>query len=210
MLKALVGGDHIEAEGKGLNDRVLLTGHFNVIITCNERLMVRLEGDTDAWRRRLLIVRFESPPPEKKIADFGRLLFQEEGPGILAWAVAGAMQLLADFKEIGADYRLASSQLARVDSLLDESDSLRQFLDARVEKVRGNDITKDELLSAYGAFCEERGWLPMKKRFLNSQVDNLMLEMFQASESRSIMREDDNGSARPVSGFRRVRLKEEE
>ena len=62
VLKKLTGHDFIEAEFKGGNARTSLTGVFNILITSNNRLRVRLDGDEEAWRRRLLLVKFENPP----------------------------------------------------------------------------------------------------------------------------------------------------
>lgn len=42
------------AEFKNSNESPLMSGKFNVVVTCNSRLTVHLEGDTDAWRRRLM------------------------------------------------------------------------------------------------------------------------------------------------------------
>jgi phage/plasmid-associated DNA primase len=49
MLKVLVGGDPISAEGKGLNGDFAMFGTFNIVVTCNSRLRVRLEDDASAW-----------------------------------------------------------------------------------------------------------------------------------------------------------------
>jgi Family of unknown function (DUF5906)/Bifunctional DNA primase/polymerase, N-terminal len=48
MLKVLVGGDPISAEGKGLNGDFQMFGTFNIVVTCNSRLRLRLEGDAGA------------------------------------------------------------------------------------------------------------------------------------------------------------------
>ncbi len=68
-LKVLVGGDPISGEGKGLNGDFPMFGTFNIVMTCNSRLRLRLEGDAGAWRRRLLVVRYEKPATGQ--ADFG-------------------------------------------------------------------------------------------------------------------------------------------
>ena len=70
-LKAYTGGDPLTAELKGSNSTVSLKGEFNTIATSNSRLTVHLEGDVDAWTRRLLIIRYEKPKPEKarKLAE---------------------------------------------------------------------------------------------------------------------------------------------
>ena len=64
-LKKLVGHDLLSPEGKNSNENFSLRGEFDVVITCNSRLRVRLEGDADAWRRRLMIVEYNHPKPQK-------------------------------------------------------------------------------------------------------------------------------------------------
>src|SRR5688572_11197112 len=71
VLKGLVGGDWFDAEQKGGTGSFQVQGIFNVLITSNARLRVRLQGDVGAWRRRITIVRYEAPPPPKRIPDFG-------------------------------------------------------------------------------------------------------------------------------------------
>ncbi len=80
ILKSLVGGDRMEAEFKRSNRRVPFDGVFNVIITSNCRLRARLEGDTDSWRRRLFIVRFEIPRTAQRVADFHSVIVRDQGP----------------------------------------------------------------------------------------------------------------------------------
>jgi hypothetical protein len=70
-LKVLVGGDPISAEGKGSNGDFCMFGTFNAVMTCNSRLRVRLEDDAGAWLRRLLIIRYENPPPAPGHAGLG-------------------------------------------------------------------------------------------------------------------------------------------
>ena len=49
MLKALSGDSLIKAEIKHQNRRVELRGPFNVAITSNSNLFIKLEGDADGW-----------------------------------------------------------------------------------------------------------------------------------------------------------------
>ena len=74
VLKALVGHDLLSAERKGSNSEFQLRGEFGVAVSCNSRLRVKLEGDVDAWRRRLLIIRYEKPKPSKRVLDFAKTL----------------------------------------------------------------------------------------------------------------------------------------
>lgn len=201
VLKGLVGGDIMDAEQKGGTGCFPIEGTFNVIITCNSRLRVRLEGDVGAWRRRLLIVRYEAPPPAKKIPDFGAHLVKTEGAGILNWAIEGLGALLDDVEQTG-DIRLTPRQSGVVDSLLAESDSLRQFLADRVERAEGDDLSVHEIVEAYAEYCPANGWSPLPITIIQRQIEGLMLELFQTVKVGSIQR--DGKSAR---GFRNVRYK---
>lgn len=88
-LKALVGGDQLMAEIKGCAEPQIVQGTFNVLITANSRLRLRIQDDVEAWRRRLVVLTSAASPAERPIPDFGARLLVDEGPGILNWAVDG-------------------------------------------------------------------------------------------------------------------------
>jgi len=200
VIKGLVGGDWFDAEQKGGTGSFQFQGKFNILMTSNCRLKVKLQGDVGAWRRRMLIVRYESPPPKVKIPNFGELLIREEGPGILNWALHGLHMLLRDIKETG-DIRLTPRQAGVVDSLLAESDSLRFFLRECVQLEKGSDLTVSEIVQAYAHYCPERGWDPLPESKINNQLPSLMMEMFQSVRCNDCSR---NGKA--ARGYRRVKL----
>lgn len=81
VIKALTGGDPLTLEMKGGRKRQV-SGDHNILITCNNRLRVVLDGDESAWDRRLLIIPFLNRPP-RATPDFDRILMREEGSGIL-------------------------------------------------------------------------------------------------------------------------------
>ncbi len=201
VIKGLVGGDWFDAEKKGGSGSFQMQGRFNILMTSNCRLRVRLQGDVGAWRRRLLIVRYKAPPPQKRIPDFADLLIREEGSGILNWAIDGLQDLLRDIDETG-DIRLTPRQSAIIDSLLAESDSLRAFLNAHVEKSSGNDLTSQEIVQGYAEFCPEMGWDPLPDTVIGRQLPDLMLELFQAVKAHDIKRD-----GRSLRGFRNVAFK---
>lgn len=198
VIKGLVGGDWFDAEQKGGTGSFQFQGKFNILMTSNCRLKVKLQGDVGAWRRRMLIVRYEAPPPKKKIPDFGEKLVREEGPGILNWALGGLRMLLTDIAETG-DIRLTPRQSGVVDSLLAESDSLRFFLSENVVKASGSDLTVGEIVQAYAHYCPDQGWDPLPESQIGRQLPSLMLELFQTVKANSCQR--DGKSAR---GFRGV------
>ena len=201
VIKGLVGGDWFDAEMKGGTGCFPLQGRFNALITSNARLRVRLQGDVGAWRRRLLIVRYEAPKPAKKINDFADLLVREEGSGILNWALQGLALLLADVAETG-DLKITDRQRTVVDSLLSESDSLRAFLRDRVEHADGESLTTQEIVERYAEFCPERGWEPLPITAIHRQLESLMLELFQVCRSNSVERD-----GKSQKGFRSVAFK---
>ncbi len=198
VLKGLVGGDWHDAEQKGGTGSFQIQGRFNVLITSNTRLRVRLQGDLSAWKRRLTIVRYEAPPPGKKIPDFGAHLIRTEGSGILNWALLGAQKLLTEIPDEGGDLVLTDRQQDLVDSLLAESESLRHFLQDAVAVKQFGDVTVSELIEAYADYCPERRWQAMPITEIQSRLEGLMLELFGVTKCHDIQR---NGkSQRGFSG----------
>ena len=201
VLKALVGGDILDAEQKGGTGNFPLQGNFSVVITSNSRLQVRLDGDIGAWRRRLFIVRFEGPVPKKKIPDFAGVLITEEGSGILNWALCGLQMVLEDIR-IHGDIQLIDAQSGVVDALLAESDSLRHFLNDCVVSDENSDLTVSEIEEAYAEYCPQKKWNPKPITIIRKELEGLMLELFQTTKSNSISR-----GSKDAKGFRKVRLK---
>ena len=203
VLKVLVGGDWFDAEQKLGSGSFPMQGNKCVIVTSNARLHVRLCGDVEAWRRRILIVRYEAPEPKKKIPDFGALLAREEGPGILIWCIAGLDMALRDIDESSnGDIALSDRQTQIVDSLLAESDSLRFFLRERVERVEGRDLSVNELVETYAAFCPEMSWQPLPITEVHASLEGLILQLFQVAKSHAVKRD-----GRSVRGFFGVAFK---
>jgi hypothetical protein len=152
----------------------------------------------------MLIVRYEAPPPKKKIPDFGEKLVREEGPGILNWALGGLHLHLTDIAETG-DIRLTPRQSGVVDSLLAESDSLRFFLRENVVKASGSDLTVGEIVQAYAHYCPDQGWDPLPDSQIGRQLPSLMLELFQVVKTNNCKRD-----GRAARGFRGVAFKDPE
>jgi phage/plasmid-associated DNA primase len=194
-----VGGDWFDAEQKGGTGSFKFQGSFSVFVTSNARLKVRLEGDISAWRRRLLIVRYEGPPPARKIPDFAELLIQEEGSGILNWALEGLLMLMEDINGNSGDLVLTDRQKNVVDALLAESDSLRHFIENRVVIDYGSDLAVEEIVEAYAEYCPEVGWNPMHITEIQRDLPSLMLELFRTTKSNDIRRND-----KARKGFRNV------
>jgi len=185
MLKSLVGGDMLHAETKHGQDRIPIRGCFNVVITANAQLRVKIESDRGAWRRRLAIVTFQEHVPERKIVDFENVLFREEAPGILNWALAGLARLLIALDETG-DMPMSNAQVARVEELLAQSEALESFLRDRLEKADGCKLTKGEIRERFWDYCRENQWDLPTKNEIGSALPAAMKRLFGVSESHSI------------------------
>src|SRR4029077_9130456 len=96
VLKSLTGYDPVTLEFKRSNESPVVVCKFNAIVTCNSRLTVHLEGDTDAWRRRLVIINYEKPKPENVIADLSEKILENEISGVLNWQLDGLEKVRAD------------------------------------------------------------------------------------------------------------------
>ena len=161
-----------------------------MLITSNSRLRVRLQGDLSAWKRRLSIVRYEAPPPARKIPDFGSFLIRTEGSGILNWALLGAQKLLSELPDEGGDLGLTQRQREIVDSLLAESESLRHFLQDCLVVDEYRNVTVTELVEAYAAYCPERKWQAMPITEVQANLETLMLEIYGVTKRHDIERND--------------------
>ena len=197
VLKALTGGDALTTEVKGKMGCDTIDGEFNVIITSNARLRVRLDGDDGAWERRLVMVKYERPKPEKAIPDFARKLLAEEGSGILRWAVEGAQRLL------GLDYVFPDSkkQQSRVENFLNESNALPAFVASQVVVSTGDALTTAEIVEAFFAYCKAKSWATGSAGAVERALPDAMMEVHRAAKSSSI---DRGGGA--MKGFRGVKL----
>lgn len=198
-LKALTGGDRLQGEVKGGHGTPVVDG-IDVLVSSNSRLRVRLDGDVTAWRRRLLIVTYAGARPSKPIPDYDQLLIREEGAGILLWALQGARAFSHELTQHGR-IQLSERQTARVDALLAESDSVRAFVEACVERDAGGEVRVDELKVGYNAFCEARDWTPLGGNELERQLPDLILSRFGVTK-----RHDVAGAKGQRRGWKGIRL----
>lgn len=206
VLKALVGKDVLVGEEKS-GKTVNVIGDFNVWLSSNSRLKVKMDGDSGAYRRRLVIVQYDRPPPPRPDPQFLEKLIASEASGILNWMIAGAILLLRDLRESGG-LVMTAAQKERVDSLLAESDSVREFARKGVAPVDAaeNDITTGELVTAYVHFCEHRAWTPLPTAKVEKALPDILLEIHRMARRNDISRE--GKAQRGYRGLRLLPLKE--
>jgi hypothetical protein len=198
-LKGLVGGDTLTGELKFSNRRFPMLGVFNVLITCNSRLLVRLEGDRGAWLRRLIILLYGQRKHLKNIPNFGQLLVQNEGSGIVNLALEGLGMLNEDVAKHGTMI-LTPEQKNRTARLLDESEGLLLFVRDKIKAHLNGDLSTDEIIEKYAVYCAQpdRGWYP-NRRLVERQLPNIMLQLFNTVSTNTIVR-----NAKKLRGYRNV------
>ena len=207
-IKSLVGGDPLEAEIKGSNQRFTVYGRFNLVITSNARLCVFLDGDQSAWERRILIVRYDAPFTGKKIFEIEKYLLDRESSGILNWCIKGLEMLFHDYA-VSGDIILTPEQRKRVTDLLSESDSLRLFVstqivrdDSLMSNGDSHSLTVEEIVSEYTRDCiEDKQWIPLTNSAAEKQLPDLMLQHFGSPKTHDIPRNGKN-----KRGFWKVRF----
>jgi phage/plasmid-associated DNA primase len=220
MLKSLTGGDFVEGEHKH-GGRVQLRGTWNCIMTTNESLTVRLSSDADAWRRRLLIVKWNQPPPTEKIPGLAEKLLEgwpergwpSEASGILNWALEGARALLEE-ADLHGTMQLTGKHQHYIAEMLAESGSVEHFVQQALfvpllDDPEDTTITMEELNEAYMNFCAARGWRPKAKNDISYDLDRYILQYHHQRQARDIYRTSPDGERKTQKrGYRRLRLLE--
>ena len=203
VIKKLVGHDQQSAEKKGSNADLPFQGDFGVGITCNSRMRVRLDGDLEAWERRLMKIECSKPKPAKRILRIAEHLLENEAEGILKWMVDGAVKHLKECDKHG-DYVLTKEQKERVTSLLAESDSVRHFVvDCIQPSQYGVDLSVEEIMAVYFDYCARKGWSPFPMKVAQGKLIDLMLEIYHSQHSTHVIRHVD----RRVRGYLNVEFK---
>lgn len=200
MLKSLVGGDLMQAEIKYNPDKQSIRGDFHVMIVSNNKLRIALDGDEEAWRRRLLVIDFKNPKPAKPIPNFAEKLLAKEASGILNWLIEGAKVYRAEMEKHGK-LNLTKEQEKRLQTLLEDSDNVVQFVNQSVVPKDGRDVTSEELLLCYYKKCERQKWTPVASHAFRTRVPDLLAQMFKTTRRNDIKRE-----GRAVRGFKNIAL----
>ncbi len=188
VIKALTGGDPLTMESKGGRKREV-RGEHNILITCNDRLQVNLDGDESAWKRRLHILEFSKTPPQTPIADFSRILLREEASGILNWMILGAVDVMEIVRK-GGGLPATAKQNQVVENLLAESSSLRLFVGRSLVCDPEGSVTAEELQTEYENFTADLGWVALSKNQVERQLGRLMMEFYHAAKRHDINRGD--------------------
>jgi putative DNA primase/helicase len=201
-IKAMVGGDTLEAEIKGSSTQTTVEGEFNMLISSNALPDINFESKADigAWMRRLLVIDYTTPFNGQKINNIDEYLLSKEGSGILNWAIQGAEVLLAASGKVEKGEKVQ----ANVEGLLDKSQSVQRFVEQDIVQGGKEGLTFDELFDGYSIFRDEKGYRVMDNTEFNRAVQRAIHDVFQISMSKSLKRRDERGYDRYQNGFRGI------
>ena len=150
-VKLLTGGDKLTA-------RFLYGQYFTFTPTHHLWLMgnaqPRVEAGGNSFWRRLRLVPFATTvPAEQRVEDLAQQLVTQEGPGILAWIIRGAV----------ADQQQGLSEpqavMAATREYAEEEDALGQFANERLH-IGGGDLVRiatADVRRAYSTWCRDNG-----------------------------------------------------
>ena len=134
------------------------------------------------------MVNFPTPiDAAKRVSNFDDMLIAEEAEGILVYFVEGAAEHLRELKKCG-DFILSDEQKERVERLLTESQSLHFFVKDQIIAREGEDLSTDEIVRAYFAFCKERGWTTRPNQVVERELKDLMHEIHAAHNTSHVSR----------------------
>ncbi|MBN2499547.1 MAG: hypothetical protein JXB38_02205 [Anaerolineales bacterium] len=198
MIKSLIGGDPLNAEFKGSNKTPEMEGCFNMILTCNSHLKIKLQGDEEAWRRRLLIIELHKEKPKCPIYDLSEQILEHEASGVLNWMIEGYRKIRKNRMVI----KLTSDQQKRVDDILLESASVEVFVRECIEEDSESQLTVEQMRAGYLSFCKKRGWRSVPEKEFSSRSEGAVVRELGLPKRHDII--DDIGNTR--RGWKGIRL----
>lgn len=202
MLKALSGDSLIKAEIKHQNRRVSLKGPFNIAITSNSNLFIKLQGDAPAWHRRLIILNFHKKKGLKRENKLSDKMFKDEGSAILNWMIKGAIRARAILDE-KVEFPETSEQNKRINELLRLSDSVKAFVDEDLQSEAKGTITTQDLYQAYENYCACNRVVPAPRGAFEREIVLRIQESWGGK--KSMVKDPATGS--PCRGYLGVSFK---
>jgi putative DNA primase/helicase len=165
VFKALVGEDYLTAERKN-KDPFTFQPYTRLLFSCNS--IPRNYGDkSEGFYRRLIIIRFSKPVPEKQRDAELLDKFKAESDGIFMFAVEGLRRLIANkFKFSETEKTRTELQRYRVDS-----NSVLSFIEDNCTVSPDFEIERNELFERYKDYCKAAGLSAMSQKSFNKDLE---------------------------------------
>lgn len=151
-VKALTGQDTITAR-RLYQDFFEFRPTHKILFAVNHK--PNITDDSHAmWRRVLLVPWDMTVEAHLQVKDLAERIVRHEGPGILAWAVEGAMKWRESGLMVPDSVRIKTSEYRSGE------DSIGEFIEAHMAQVEDGFIQSAEVQAAYTAWCIQEGVLP--------------------------------------------------
>lgn len=191
-INAFVSGDAFTFERKY---REAVTAEPAMALFFGSNALPIFPDVSDAWWRRLLLVRCRQKPTVEDAALRDRLL--AEAPGILNWVLAELPGLI-DRKK----FDIPASVLANVAFCKSQVNSARLFLGQKVEKREGEFQDGRQLMGIYQEWCKSNGYKEvdlgvMKEEVLRSYGVEYGRHRVRMDAGRAKLCSDDGRCQRP-------------
>jgi hypothetical protein len=99
---------------------------------------------------------------------------------------------------------LSEQQQARIDKLLSQSEGLRTFITEELVETDGADLSNDEIVVGYATYAKAKGWRVPRRRIIENQLQDLMLEIWASPQAHNIQRD-----GKTSRGYRGIRIRGE-
>lgn len=154
LIKRLTGGEPFPV-------RTLFKGYFEFQNVATPHMsgngLPTISGTDNGIWRRMLLVHWDQIIPDNEQREFEDMVAQlvrEDGPGILAWLAAGALDYLSNGLFVADDVR------AQTDAYHEEMDPIGEFLANCVRAAPGQKIQASDLYKAYVRWSEANAKRP--------------------------------------------------
>ncbi len=161
LVKAITGGDTITARHL-FSKEIEFPPELTLWMAVNHRPVVHGGGD-GLWRRMRLVPFNVQIPDEEDEKNLDEVL-RAELPGVLAWAVSGAIQ----WYRTGLPFPKAVKDAT--ENYREESDVMAEFIDERCTRDPAAQVLAGNLYTAYKHWCEHRGDTPVSNNVFGRKL----------------------------------------
>lgn len=175
QVKQLTGGDRIKARFMR-QDFFEFKPEFKLVIAANHKPIIK-GTDHAIWRRIRMVPCTVTIPEEERDPDLPAKL-RAELPGILAWAVRGAI----DWKHHGLGQPAAVMEATR--EYRTEMDVMGEFLNECTATGPGLEVESRDLHDAYKRWCEDAGEKALNRTAFGREMTDRGFERGQDTKSR--------------------------
>ena len=148
VLKKAVGEDSVLFERKG-HDPTNFRSYAKLLFSANE-MPLNLDDKTNAYYRRLLILEMNNIVP---IERRDRML-KEKLKGETDYIIMMAMKALRRLYQQGC-FSISERGRECIEELYRSADSIKSFLDDRIEPQEGSRINRSRMYASYEEYCRE-------------------------------------------------------